>query len=152
MAARRQRDADVGAMRAAVDGQLQTAMDTGVTVNPALAEAVARRASGGSTSTATATASRRPPASSPASPDPPPLVFGTCRASDADPELVARCVALERRTMRGYRGDEASLLELFARSNTHLVRASCGDEVVGFCLHDEVRALKPQLVPDPRSR
>ena len=63
-----------------------------------------------------------------------------------------RCVALERRTMRGYRGDEASLLELFARSNTHLVRASCGDEVVGFCLHDEVRALKPQLVPDPRSR
>ena len=28
-------------MRAAVDGELQTAMDTGVNVNPALAEAVA---------------------------------------------------------------------------------------------------------------
>ena len=42
------------------------------------------------------------PSPSPASPDPPPLVFGTCRASDADAELVARCVALERRTMRGY--------------------------------------------------
>ena len=69
------------------------------------------------------------------------------RGSDADAELVTRCVALERRTMRGYGGDDQSLRELFERPDNHLVRASCGDELVGFCLHSEVRALEPQPRP-----
>ena len=44
--------------------------------------------------------------------------------------------------MRGYGGDDQSLRELFARPDNHLVRASCGDELVGFCLHSEVHTLE----------